>query len=191
MASDNNYVQPVIPRFDGHYDHWSMLMENFLRSKEYWGLVETGYVEPENGAVQTEAQRKTLDELKLKDLKVKNYLFQAIDRTILETILVKDTSKQIWESMKKKFEGSARVKRSHLQALRREFEILEMKAGEGVSEYFSRVLSVANKMRTHGEQMQDITVVEKILRSLSEKFNYVVCAIKESKDIDQLSIDEL
>ena len=83
------------------------------------------------------------------------------------------------------------LKRSHLQALRREFETLEMKAGEGVFEYFSRVLSVANKMRTHGEQMQDITVVEKILRSLSEKFNYVVCSIEESKDIDQLSIDEL
>lgn len=66
---------------------------------------------------------------------------------------MKTTSKQIWESMKKKFEGSARVKRSHLQALRGEFEILEMKTGEGVSEFFSRVLSVANKMRTYGEQM--------------------------------------
>ncbi|GMP35578.1 hypothetical protein CsSME_00007958 [Camellia sinensis var. sinensis] len=44
-----------------------------------------------------------------------------------------------------------------------------MKAGEGVSKYFSRVLSVANKMRTHGEQMQDVTVVEKILRSLREE----------------------
>jgi len=33
----------AVPRFDGHYDHWSMLMENFLRSKEYWSLVETGY----------------------------------------------------------------------------------------------------------------------------------------------------
>ncbi|XP_022883194.1 uncharacterized protein LOC111399946 [Olea europaea var. sylvestris] len=93
--------------------------------------------------------------------------------------------------MKKKFEGSARVKRSHLQALRREFEILEMKTGEGVSEYFSRVLLVANEMRTYGEQMQDVTVVEKILRSLSEKFNYVVCSIEESKGIDQLSINEL
>lgn len=26
---------------------------------------------------------------------------------------------------------------------------------------------------------------------MSEKFNYVVCSIEESKDIDQLSIDEL
>ncbi|KAF8409409.1 hypothetical protein HHK36_005485 [Tetracentron sinense] len=59
MASDNNnYVQPAIPRFDGHYDHWSMLMENFLRSKEYWSLVETGFVELANGVVLTEAQRK-------------------------------------------------------------------------------------------------------------------------------------
>ena len=47
--------------------------------------------------------------------------------------------------MKKKFEGSARV------TLCREFETLEMKAGEGVSEYFLRVLTVANKMRTYGD----------------------------------------
>ena len=35
MANEN-FVQPSIPPFDGHYDHWSMLMENFLKSKEYW-----------------------------------------------------------------------------------------------------------------------------------------------------------
>lgn len=191
MTTEGNFVQPAIPRFDGHYDHWSMLMENFLRSKEYWGLVESGYAESESGAVLTKAQQKKLDELKLKDLKVKNYLFQAIDRTILETILQKNTSKQIWDSMKKKYEGNERVKRSILQALRKEFETLEMKAGEGVSEYFSRVMSVANKMRVHGEQMRDVVIVEKILRSLSDKFNYIVCSIEKSKDIDRLSIDEL
>jgi len=119
MANDsnNNFIQPAIPRFDGHFDHWSMLMENFLRSKELWILVETGYTEPEEGAGVTETQRKKLEELKLKDLKVKNYLFQAIDRTILETILEKNTFKQIWDSMKRKYEGNARVKRSILQTL--------------------------------------------------------------------------
>jgi len=72
-----------------------MLMENFLRSKEYWGLIKNGYVETESGIEETKMQRKRIDELKLKDMKIKNYLFQAINRTILETILVKDTSKQI------------------------------------------------------------------------------------------------
>jgi hypothetical protein len=130
--------------------------------------------------------------MKLKDLKVKNYyLFQAIDRTILDTILKKDTTKDIWDAMKKKIEGNARVKRSHLQAFCREFETLEIRSGEKVTEYFSRVMTVANKMQIYGEDMRDVKVVEKILHSLTEKFNYVVCSIEESKDIDALTVDEL
>jgi len=43
---------------------------------------------------------------KLKDLKAKKFLFQVIGRSILETILCKDTSKDIWDSMKKKYQGS-------------------------------------------------------------------------------------
>ncbi|KAH7550267.1 hypothetical protein JRO89_XS13G0163300 [Xanthoceras sorbifolium] len=46
-------------------------MENFLRFKEFWGLVEPGYVEPTSGSLQTDAQRKKNDEMKLKDLKYK------------------------------------------------------------------------------------------------------------------------
>lgn len=65
---NGNFIQPSIPHFDGHFDHWSMLMENFIRSKEFQSLVETGYVEPEAGATMTEAQQKRLEELKLKNL---------------------------------------------------------------------------------------------------------------------------
>ncbi|KAF7112931.1 hypothetical protein RHSIM_RhsimUnG0178000 [Rhododendron simsii] len=101
MASET-FAQPAIPRFDGHYDHWSMLMENFLRSKEYWTVVVSGVAEPAEGVVLTDAQKAELEGLKLKDLKAKNYLFQAIDRSILETILCKDSAKHIWDSMKKK-----------------------------------------------------------------------------------------
>jgi len=193
MANDNNnnFIQPSMSCFDGHFYHWSMLMENFLRSKEFWILVETGYIEPEEGVGVTETQQNKLEELKLKDLKVKNYLFQAIDRTILETILEKNTSKQIWDSMKRKYEGNARVKRSILQTLRKEFETLEMKTGENITDYFAKVMIVASKIRTSREQMRDVTIVEKILRSLTDRFNYIVCSIEESRDIDVLSIDEL
>ena len=73
---------------------------------------------------------------KLKDLKVMNYLFQAIDRSILETILKKDTAKDIWDSSKQKYQGTARVKRAQLQAFLKEFDVLHMKAGESVNDYF-------------------------------------------------------
>ena len=77
-------------------------MENFLRSKEYWPLIEPGIEEPKDATTLTEAQKIELETKCLKDLKVKNYLFQAIDRPILETIPSKKTSKDIWDSMKKK-----------------------------------------------------------------------------------------
>lgn len=91
--NEGSFIQPTSPHLDAHYDHWSMLMENFLRSKEYWELVEPGYVEPANVSLQTEAQLKKNDKIKLQDLKLKNYLFQSIDRTIFETILKKNTAK--------------------------------------------------------------------------------------------------
>jgi len=166
-------------------------MENFLRSKEYWTLVETGIVEPASEIILTEAQRQMLEDQRLKDLKTKNYLFQAIDRAILETILKKDIAKDIWDSMKKKYQDTTRVKRAQLQALRKEFEILHMKEGESINDYFARTLSIANKMRIHGESLEDVAVIEKILRSMTHKFDYVVCAIEESNDIDSLSIDVL
>jgi Ni/Fe-hydrogenase subunit HybB-like protein len=110
MTSKGKFVQPTIPRFVGHYDYWSMLMENFLRFNEYWHVVETRlFVAAEDTDLSNE-QQKALANQRLKDLRAKNYLFQAIDRSILETILDKETSKGIWDSMKKKFQGNARVK---------------------------------------------------------------------------------
>lgn len=190
-SDSSGFVQSAIPKFDGHYDHWAMLMENFLRSKEYWDLIENGILVMAAGVEPTEEQRKLIEEQKLKDLKAKNYLFQAISRDVLETILDKETSKSIWESMKQKFQGSNRVKRAQLQALRKDFEILHMKEGETVNAYFSRTLTIANKMKAHGESMSQTIITEKILRSMVSKFDYVVCSIEESNNLDTMTIDEL
>ena len=52
-------------------------------------------------------------------------------------------------------------------------------------------MTIAHKIRIHKEKLEDITIIEKILRSMTTKFNFVVCSIEESKDIDALSIDKL
>ncbi|XP_016707066.1 uncharacterized protein [Gossypium hirsutum] len=66
-----------------------------------------------------------------------------------------------------------------------------MKTGEPVNEYFARTLTIVNKMKTNGENKTNAKVVSKILRSMTFKFNYVVCSIEESKDTSILTIDEL
>nr|GEV70124.1 hypothetical protein [Tanacetum cinerariifolium] len=122
------------------------------------------YVEPEAGTRETAAQKAAREQLKLKDLK---------------------------ESMRKKYQGNQRVQRAQLQALIREFEILEMKKGETVTDYISRVMVIVNSMGNNGEILKETRIVEKILRTLTEKFNYIVVSIEESKDIYTLIADEL
>nr|GEV41487.1 putative RNA-directed DNA polymerase [Tanacetum cinerariifolium] len=185
----SSFGQPNILKFDGDHDHWSLLMKNLLRSKEYWIVVENEI--PEEGENQTPGQRKNLEDMKLKDLKAKNYLFSLIDKSILKTITKKETSKELWDSMKMRYQGSARVKRAQLKRLRREFEILAMKTGESVTSYFGRVVVVANEMENYREAMEDVKIVEKILRTLTDKQNFVVCSIEESKDVDEMTVDDL
>lgn len=95
----------------------------------------------------SETQRKTVKEAKLKGLKVKNFLFMAIDRETMETIIDKGTSKEIWNSMKMKYQGFTKVKSAQLQELRREFYLLTMKRGEKVDISLGRTLTVVNKMK--------------------------------------------
>ncbi|XP_073262872.1 uncharacterized protein [Populus alba] len=192
MSTKRGFVQPSIPRLDGHYDHWCMLMENFLHSKEYWSLIEDGIPTVIEGVQPTPAQLKAIEDAKLKDLNAKNYLFQSIDRSILETILNKDSAKSIWDSLKTKYQGITRVQRAQRQALQKEFEMLNIKTGKSVTAYFARTMTIVNKIRSNGvKNLTDLTIIEKILRSMMSKFDYVVCSIEESKDLDVISIDEL
>ncbi|XP_052727839.1 uncharacterized protein LOC128195027 [Vigna angularis] len=93
--------------------------------------------------------------------------------------------------MKQKFQENARVQRAQLQRLHREFEIPKKQNGESVNDYISRVMILANDMRGVGETMEDGHIVEKIMSTLSDKYNYIVCSIEELKDINKMTVDEL
>lgn len=151
--------------------------------------MESGYSQPGEKEVLTAEQKKTLEEMKGKDLKTKNYLFQSIYKSILKTITQKETSIQLWDSMNMKCQGNACVQRAQLNRHRRNFEVLAMKQGESIADYFGRVMVIVNDMRNYG--VTDVKIVEKILRTLTEKWNYIVCSIEKAKDIDELSVDAL
>jgi gag-polypeptide of LTR copia-type len=78
-----------------------------------------------------------------------------------------------------------------LQTLHGELESMKIKDSESVSDYITRVQAVVNQLICNGKVLTDARVVEKILRSLTDNFENVVCAIEESKDLAKLTIDEL
>lgn len=78
-----------------------------------------------------------------------------------------------------------------MQALRGDFEKLSKESNEIVSDYFIKLISMVHQMRRNDENIDDVIVMEKILRSLDSKFDNVVVAIKESKNLEDLTVEEL
>ncbi|CAL1356031.1 unnamed protein product [Linum trigynum] len=66
-----------------------------------------------------------------------------------------------------------------------------MKEGESVSDYTARVKSIVSKVKQYGEKFEETKVVEKILRSLLPKFDYVVVSMEEAKDVSKMTVDEV
>ena len=50
---------------------------------------------------------------------------------------------------------------------------------------------IVNQIRRNEEAFTDARIIEKILRSLNPKFDFVVVAIEESREVDKLIVDEL
>ena len=138
-----------------------------------------------------EEQKKQLDQLRKKDLKALSFLHQAVDESVFEKIAAAETSHEAWSILEKIYHGVTRIKNVKLQYLRMEFETLKMKSSETISEFFDRVTAIRNNMKALDENIEDKTIVQKILRSMTPKFEHVVCMLEDRANTEDMSIDEL
>ena len=75
--------------------------------------------------------------------------------------------------------------------MRRQYEVLTMEEDEIVSQYFDKVINLTNQMTRNGETVTDVIKVEKVLRTFTSRFDHIVVALEESKDLDSMKIEEL
>src|ERR1043165_7797384 len=101
------------------------------------------------------------------------------------------TSKEAWDTLVKCYSGDASMKKVKLQSLRKKYENLNMKSNGKVSEYISRVILITNEMKACGETLSEQVIIEKVLRSLTPQFDYIVVVIEHSKDLETMKIEEL
>lgn len=166
-------------------------MKALLGAHDVWDVIEKGFNEPENEDALTQDQKTVLEDSRKRDKKALYLIYQALDDNGFENISNATSAKQAWEKLQTSYEGVEKVKKVHLQTLRGEFESLHMKASESISDYFSRVAVVSNQLKRNAEKLEDVRIMEKILRSLDPKFEHIVMTVKETKDLEEIMIEEL
>jgi hypothetical protein len=102
-----------------------------------------------------------------------------------------ESSKEMRDKLISSYEGNEKVKDAKIQTYRLQLEKLNMNEDETVNIFFLRVEELVNSMKGLGEKIEDVLLVQKILRSLPDRFNPKFYAIEEPNDLKTLFIDQL
>ncbi|XP_022852219.1 uncharacterized protein LOC111373865 [Olea europaea var. sylvestris] len=166
-------------------------MKALLGSQEAWEVLEKGYDELENEGALSQAQRNALQRYRKLDQHALSIIHMGLDEAMFEKVASSTKAKETWEILENNFKGIEKVKKACLQILHGEFESLHTREFESVFDYFTRVSSIANHMKRYGENIEESRVIEKILRSLDSKLEFVSIAIEEFNDLDTMTLDQL
>ncbi|GAU24898.1 hypothetical protein TSUD_116230 [Trifolium subterraneum] len=178
-----------LPILNGkNYDSWCKQMKVVFGFQDVWDLVSSG-VEPITES-SSDVQKATFKEQKKRDYKALFIIHQCVSPDNFERVGDAQSSKEAWDNLEKAYGGATKVKNVRLQTYKRQFELLQMEEKESVGDFVTRVTKLVNLMKGCDETMNDQSVVEKILRSLTPRFDIVV-AIEESKDLSNTTVEEI
>ncbi|KAK2391319.1 hypothetical protein QL285_064791 [Trifolium repens] len=186
----NGGMSTKLPVFDGkNWNRWMKQMIVLFGAQDVLELVIEGYVPA--AADATDAQKLAQKDTKKKDQRALFYIHQCVDENVFEKIADSETAKAAWDTLIRCYGGDASVKKVKLQSLRKQYENLNMKNNEKVPEYISRMILITNEMKACGETLSEQVIIEKVLRSLTPQFDYIVVAIEHSKDLSTMKVEEL
>jgi hypothetical protein len=176
------------PLFDGtNFSFWKVRMRTYIMALgvDVWDVVETGYTKPVVLASKDDKLEFSFN------AKAMNAILSGLAEAEFVKVMHLDSAKEMWDKLISSYEGNEKVKDAKLQTYRLKFEQLKMNEDETVNKYFLRVEELVNAMKGLGEKIEDTFLVQKILRSLPNRFNPKVSAIEELNDLKILSIDQL
>ncbi|XP_015167458.1 uncharacterized protein [Solanum tuberosum] len=166
-------------------------MKAILGSQDVWDIVDKGYTKPINEETLPLNEKEVLLKTRKKDQQTLTLIHQCLDDGMFEKVVDATSSKKAWEILQNSLQGVDKVKKIKLQTLRVDFDVLKLKESESISDICSRLMDVVNQLRRYKNEVHDVRAVEKILRSLTPKFDYVVCSIEDSKDLDSMAVEQL
>ena len=168
MSNQESVGSIRLPIFDGrNFFNWKIRTTTYLQSlgTDVWEIMEGGYTFP--STIPTDTTSKNKYETNARDA---NTLLESLSQSEFVKVMQLKSAKEIWDKIILSFKGDSQVKRAKLQTLRIQYETLKMHNDEIIASYFLCIDEVVNCMKNLGEEIKEVTLVEKFLRSLSAKF---------------------
>ncbi|GKA33854.1 hypothetical protein Tco_0720283 [Tanacetum coccineum] len=134
------------------------------------------------------------DDLKKKlatNNEAKMLLYNALPKKEYERIFMCKMAKDIWKSLLITHQGNSQVKDNKIDLLVQQYEQFTIFEEESINSGFVRFNTTITSLKALDEGYSSKNYVRKFLRALHPKWRAKVMAIKESKDLSSLALDEL
>ena len=156
-----------------NYSDWALLMKVKLIARLMWTTIEKGGLKPHE------------------DMQALDALYNAVPPEMWPIIADKETAKEAWEAIATMRIADDCVKKTLAQNLQRQFDSTTFKDGESIEDYALRLNSMASTLTTLGDKVGESQVVEKIIRSVPQRFKQIVVAITTLLDVLTLPVADL
>src|SRR4051812_26813150 len=169
---NNGYTRP--PVFDGgNFEYWKDKLESYFLGldSELWDLLMDGYKHPVK-ATGVRLTRQGMNDDQKKQFKnhqkCRTVLLNAISHAVYEKISNRETTCDIYESLKMTHEGNAQVKETKALVLIQKYEAFKMEEDENIEAMFSRFQTLSAGLRVLDKGYTKVDHVKKILEAYPE-----------------------
>ncbi|KAL4632460.1 hypothetical protein ACB092_04G052500 [Castanea dentata] len=169
------------PYFDGsNYAFWKVHIRVFLCAidKSVWDSVKNGYVRPTTAKSKWDKATLALANANSKAI---NAVFCGVSIDEFHRISHVKTAKEAWTILETTYKGTKKVKDTKLQMLTTRFEELKMNDNESFNSFYGKLNEIMIAKLNLSEKIKDAKV----------NYRAKVTAIKESKDLNEIKIQEL
>ncbi|GJS79609.1 retrovirus-related pol polyprotein from transposon TNT 1-94 [Tanacetum coccineum] len=187
--------------FEKAFDFVSWRFETYVKSKDLdlWHVITEGDFLLIQNNLETKLDEvvpfgKQNDDLKkrlAKNNEARMVIYNAFPRKEYERIFMCNMAKEIWKTLLITHQGNSQVKDNKIDLLVQQYEQFVISEDESIDSAFATFNTIITSLKALDEGYSSKNYVRKFLRALHPKWRAKVTAIKESKDLASLSLDEL
>nr|GEZ04014.1 DUF4219 domain-containing protein/UBN2 domain-containing protein [Tanacetum cinerariifolium] len=179
----------------------SIESQTYIKFKDIdlWKIIQNGNFYFEIEDLERKMMKKTPYELLKEDQKkqlgknneAKITLYNALPHREYERVFICETTKEIWHTFIITHQGYVQVKNCKINLLTQESEKFSISNEETIDSGFTRFNTILTSLKSLDLDYSSKNYVKKFLRTLPLKWRAKVTAIKESKDLSTLPLDNL